>query len=118
MTHRRLLVVVLFLVIFSFDVARTTDIDFWWHLKTGELIAQTHAVPRTDPFSYTADGRPWVVHEWLWELAAFIVYGYGGYVALVLLSATIVTLAYAILCCLLRRLGANEIFRVRSRMCS
>ncbi len=109
MTHRRLLVVVVFLVIFSFDIARTTDIDFWWHLKTGELIAQTGVVPTTDPFSYTADGRPWVVHEWLWELAAYVVYGHGGYVTLVLLSATIVTLAYAILYRLLRRLGANEI---------
>jgi hypothetical protein len=109
MNHRRLLVVVVFLVIFSFDLARTTDIDFWWHLKVGQLIAQTGAVPRTDPFSYTAAGQPWTVHEWLWELIVFYVYGYGGYVTLVLLSATIVTITYAILYRLLRRLGANEI---------
>jgi hypothetical protein len=108
MTHRRLLVVVLFAVIFSFDLARSTDVDFWWHLRTGELIAQSGAVPRTDPFSYTAQGRPWVVHEWLWELAVYFVYRYGSYAAAVLISATIITLTYALLYRLLRQLGANE----------
>jgi hypothetical protein len=109
MTHRRLLVVVLFLVVFSFDLARPTDIDFWWHLKTGELIAHSGAVPRTDPFSYTAFGQPWVVHEWLWELITFFVYRQGGYALAVLLSAVLVTLTYVLLYRLLRQLGVNEI---------
>ena len=59
MTHRRLLIVVVFLVIFSFDLAHTTGIDFWWHLKTGELIVASGSIPRADPFSHTALGRPW-----------------------------------------------------------
>lgn len=109
MNHRRLLVVVLFLAIFSFDLARTTDIDFWWHLKTGELIAQTRTIPSTDPFSYTAAGQRWTVHEWLWEVLVFIAYGNGGYVTLVLISALLVTGTFAILYRLIRRLGANEI---------
>jgi hypothetical protein len=107
--HRRLLLVVLFAGIFSFDIARETDIDFWWHLRTGELIAQTGAVPSTDPFSYTAFGQPWVVHEWLWELGIYWLYRHGGYVLAVFISACLVTLTYVILYRLLRRLGANEI---------
>lgn len=109
MTHRQLVVVVLFGAIFSFDLARPTDIDFWWHLRTGELIAQTGSVPTTDPFSFTAQGRSWVAHEWLWELITYLTYRSGGYVAAVLASAVIVTLAYVLLYRLLRRLGANEI---------
>jgi hypothetical protein len=109
MSHRTLLVVVVFLSIFTYDLFRPTDIDFWWHLRTGQLIAESGAVPRTDPFSFTADGRPWVAHEWLWELGVFHLYRLGGYRAAVLLSAIIVTLAYAILYRLLRYLGANEI---------
>lgn len=107
--HRRLLLLVLFASIFSFDVARETDIDFWWHLRTGELIAQTGAVPTTDPFSYTAAGQRWVVHEWLWDVAVYWIVQHGGYVSAVLLSASLVTLTYVILYRLLRRLGANEI---------
>ncbi len=109
MSHRTLLVVVVFLSIFTYDLARPTDIDFWWHLRTGQLIAESGAVPRVDPFSFTAAGRPWVAHEWLWELGVFRLYRLGGYRAAVLLSAIIVTLAYAILYRLLRHLGANEI---------
>ena len=107
--QRRLLVVALFFVIFSFDAARPTDIDFWWHLKTGELIARTGAVPTSDPFSYTALGRPWVAHEWLWELGVYWLYQLGGYRLAVLASALVVTLTYALLYRLLRQLGANEI---------
>lgn len=108
LNHRRLLLIVTFMVIASFDLARETDIDFWWHLRTGELIAQSGAVPTADPFSYTAHGQPWVVHEWLWELVVYHLYQRGGYVLAVLLSAVMVTLTYAILYHLLRRLGANE----------
>jgi hypothetical protein len=109
MSHRTLVVIVIFLSIFTFDLAQPTDIDFWWHLRTGQLIAESHSVPRVDPFSFTAAGRPWVAHEWLWELGLFRLYGLGGYRAAVLLSALIVTLAYAVLYRLLRHLGANEL---------
>jgi hypothetical protein len=109
MSHRTLLVVVVFLSIFTYDLLPATDIDFWWHLRTGQLIAETGAVPRVDPFSFTAAGRPWVAHEWLWELGVFRLYQLGGYRAAVLLSALIVTLVYVVLYRLLRHLGANEI---------
>src|SRR5262245_60199773 len=109
MTHRRLVVIVVFAAIFSFDLAQSTDIDFWWHLRTGELIATMGTIPASDPFSYTAAGRPWVAHEWLWELMVFLIYQHAGWAVAVLLSATIVTLAYAVLYRLLRQLGANEI---------
>src|SRR5262249_6652580 len=109
MSHRTLLVVVVFVAIFTYDLARPTDIDFWWHLRTGQLIAESGAVPRVDPFSFTAAGRPWVAHEWLWELGAFHLYRLGGLRAVILLSAIILTLPYAILYRLLRHLGANAI---------
>jgi hypothetical protein len=109
MSHRTLLVVVVFLSIFAYDLAQPTDFDFWWHLRTGQLIAESGAVPRVDPFSFTAAGRPWVAHEWLWELGVFHLYRLGGYRAVVLLSALIVTLTYVVLYRLLRHLGANEI---------
>jgi len=109
MTHRHLLLIVVFAAIFSFDLARATDMDFWWHVRTGQLIAETGVVPTTDPFSYTATDRPWVVHEWLWDLGAFQLTSVGGYRLAVVVSATLVLLAYIILYRLLRRLGANEI---------
>src|SRR6476619_3328150 len=41
--------------------------DLYWQLKTGEVIAHTRSVPKTDLFSYTAFGDPWYAQEWLCE---------------------------------------------------
>ncbi|MCA8960000.1 MAG: hypothetical protein KDC38_05785 [Planctomycetes bacterium] len=38
--------------------------DLPLHLAIGEWIG-THGIPSVDPFSFLAEGRPWVPHEWL-----------------------------------------------------
>ncbi|RME47787.1 MAG: hypothetical protein D6791_04955, partial [Chloroflexi bacterium] len=35
-------------------------LDFWWHLKVGEIIFTTRQIPRVDLFSYTRAGEPFV----------------------------------------------------------
>lgn len=46
-----------------------SDYDYFWHLRTGTLILETGTIPTTDPFSFTADGRPWAVQGWLFDAA-------------------------------------------------
>src|SRR5215831_10539753 len=41
------------------------DSDTGWHVRNGETILSTAAVPRADRFSYTRDGSPWFAWEWL-----------------------------------------------------
>ncbi len=72
------------------------DTDFWWHLKTGQYIVQTHSLPAPDPFSYTtAMGAPAypgelqvrhfnLTHEWLAQALWFVLYLAGGFPLLVL----------------------------------
>src|SRR5438552_1474659 len=31
-------------------------LDFWWHLKAGEVIAETWSIPRVEMFSFTSAG--------------------------------------------------------------
>ncbi|MFN0058276.1 MAG: hypothetical protein ACKVX7_07440 [Planctomycetota bacterium] len=38
--------------------------DLPLHIATGDYVL-AHGIPTTDPFSFTAGGRPWVPHEWL-----------------------------------------------------
>jgi hypothetical protein len=45
-----------------------TDPDYFTHVRTGQLIVDTGAVPTTDPFSFTWAGMPWTLHEWLSEV--------------------------------------------------
>jgi hypothetical protein len=44
------------------------DTDYFWHFATGRLIVQTGSIPRTDPFSFTWFGQPWISDQWLSEL--------------------------------------------------
>jgi hypothetical protein len=41
------------------------DNSFLTHLATGRLIWDTHHIPRTDPYTFSAHGTPWVVQSWL-----------------------------------------------------
>jgi hypothetical protein len=45
------------LIFFLYNYAGFTihDPDFWWHLKTGELIIQQGGLLQTDPFAFTSD---------------------------------------------------------------
>src|SRR5215831_17897700 len=54
-------------------------LDFWWHLKIGQVIATTRSIPRVDLFSFTAGGKPFVVQNWLAELIFYGTYRVGGY---------------------------------------
>ena len=68
--------------------------DFWWHLRTGQLIFETHSVPHTDPFSFTAFGRPWIAHEWLSELIIYSLYRLVGFPGLLIAVSAVTTLAF------------------------
>jgi hypothetical protein len=72
--------------------------DTWWHIRAGEDILATHQLPRTDTYSWTAAGTPWIAYEWLGEVAigeAYRVAGLQGLRFLQLaLAATMLTLLY------------------------
>ncbi len=69
-----------------------TDPDVWWHLRTGELIAQTHAFVHADPYSFTRQGQPWVNHEWLSDLLVYGIYRAGGWGGLIVVFGAITSL--------------------------
>ena len=61
------------------------DGDVSWHIATGQWILSHGVIPKSDPFSFTWAGRPWVPIEWLAEVimaAAYRLGGYGGISAL------------------------------------
>lgn len=43
------------------------DNSFLWHLRAGDLI-RSSGIPRTDVFSFTASGEPWIAQSWLAEV--------------------------------------------------
>lgn len=52
----------------------TADPDLWGHIKFGGETWNLGGVAKTDSYSYTAFGQPWVNHEWLTEVIFFLIY--------------------------------------------
>ena len=94
LTTKHTFFAVLFLGLFAMTARNVIDPDVWWHLKTGEYIAQHKSVPHTDPFSYTRAGQPWVAHEWLTELGMYELQRTAGFPGLILIFAVILTAAF------------------------
>ncbi len=92
-----LLELVLLAGIFILNFFMSTDPDMWWHLAAGRFILDTGSVPQTDPFSYTAAGRHWVAHEWLAEVAMYLLYQAGGYLLPVVFFAALVATTFWVL---------------------
>jgi hypothetical protein len=69
-----LLVAAAYALMVPFDV----DGDLWWHIRTGDHILETRGWPRTDPFSFTAAGAPWMAAEWLGDILLALSARMGG----------------------------------------
>jgi hypothetical protein len=86
-----------------------TDPDYWWHVRTGQYIYETGALPRSDAYSYTRSGAPWVTHEWLTELLLYVVTRWGGYVAAAAFFGVITGLTWLIVYLTCRRQGMGQV---------
>src|SRR5437870_7774023 len=93
----------LFTAIFSLAAVPPLDPDLWWHLANGRLMLATGSIPHVDLYSFSAAGHPWVMHEWLADLAMYLLYRVGGLPWLVAAYAGVVTAAAICLYLLLRR---------------
>jgi hypothetical protein len=91
------------LFVAALQVHRVDDSDTWWHLASGRLIAMTHTVVHTDPFSFTAPGAPWINRQWLFDLVAYAVWWVGGSTALVLWAGVLFLAGFICLYALARR---------------
>lgn len=96
LSARQLFVLLLFLGLLAMTLRPVADPDFWWHLRTGQQIVETGAIPRTDPFSFTHAGRPWVAHEWLSEVIIYSLYQWGGLPLLIITFGLVVTAAFGL----------------------
>lgn len=70
------------------------DPDFYWHLKTGELIVTSGQLPQHDIFTFTSYGNPWVLSEWLSQVVFFLSYQLAQLQGIAVLTALIFTLCW------------------------
>ena len=72
--------------------------DLWWQLCGGrEVVVLGRWPPSVDLYSFTAEGRPWLNHEWLAEVIMFLVHGAWGVGGLHVAKVVMVACTYVLL---------------------
>jgi hypothetical protein len=58
------------------------DYDIWWHLACGRQMITEHVFLRSETFSHTLRGAPWINFEWLSQIGLYMLVKIGGLDAL------------------------------------
>ena len=103
---KRLIGAITFVLAFFVFSRPPVDADLWWHLRAGQTMWAEKVVLLRDSFSYTQLGAPWVNAFWFSEVCLYLLYRWGGTLAL----ATFVSVTGAITFQFIyRRLPGNHI---------
>lgn len=73
------------------------DTDFWWHLRTGDLIRQGAGFPVEDWYTFGAEGHEWINLHWLFEVLLSLGYEAWGVIGLNLAKCVITSAALLLL---------------------
>ena len=80
-------------------LASLSSVDLAYHLRAGDEILRTGAIPRIDTWTFTADGLPWLDQQWGSQVILAAVYRIGGWTGLALLRAGLVGAIFACTSC-------------------
>jgi hypothetical protein len=85
LTTERLALFVFFILLAGFVSGYNADV--FLHLAAGRYILDTDTLPHHDIFSFSAEGAPWNLHEWLYQVLLYLVYAAAGMLGLQMLTA-------------------------------
>ncbi len=83
------------LVFTALSVRLLGDAGIGWHIRTGQKILATHAIPRVDSFSSTMQGKEWFAWEWLYDVMVGWLERVAGLNGVVLFTAVIIAMVFA-----------------------
>ncbi len=74
------------------------DLDLWLHIGLGKYIVQHNFhVPSVDILSCTVAGKPWVNHEWLFQVIVYLIHSNWGVDGLITMQVWLVSLTLLLL---------------------
>lgn len=77
--------------------------DFWWHLRTGQLIWQRGEIPTHDWYTYTNPDSTWIDLHWTFQLAVAGLWELGGSTAIILAKSALGLLTFGMILLAARR---------------
>jgi hypothetical protein len=81
-------------VIFAYCPRGIQESDIWWHLRDSMTLLQQHVFLRTDTYSFTAAGSPWINFEWLSEVVYYLAFKFAGLQGIMLVYFVVLVLIY------------------------
>ena len=88
-------------------IANLSSVDLAYHLRAGGMILDGAGIPRTDMWTFTAFGEPWLDQQWGAQLILEAVYRLAGWTGLVVLRAVLVGTLFGLLLLACRLRGAD-----------
>jgi len=73
------------------------DLDLWLHLRMGYWICHHGFVPSYDVLSCTIAGKPWVNHEWLFQVLVYQIQHGFGFNGLISMQSLVVAVTFLVL---------------------
>ncbi len=93
----------------SASLFQIADLDFFWHLKTGDVILERQEFQRTEIYSFTAAGREYIDHEWLFQVVLSLLYSAFGPAGVIIFKSMIIALMYLLTTRHLLKEGASPL---------
>jgi hypothetical protein len=84
------------LIVLVSSFSKIADLDFWWHLKTGQMILQQKAFPHQDIYSFTVPGHEYIDHEWLFQVIQYCTYDLAGPAGITALKSFLLICIYCL----------------------
>lgn len=99
----------LFLLFFKFGGSTDLfgDSDTGWHIRVGERIIASRALPHADPFSFSKPGEPWIAWEWGADVLMGAAHGAAGLAGVAMLYGLAISAAVWMWFRLNRAAGGN-----------
>ena len=84
------------------------SVDLAYHLRAGEDILRTGAIPTTDTYTFTAAGERWLDQNWGTQVVLALVFRIAGWTGLAILRAALVGIVFGSVLAACRRLGVGD----------
>ena len=87
----------LFVLIFFAAQIEIKDLDLWLHIGTGRYIVENQSIPKVDVLSCAMADKPWINHEWFFQVIVYFLFEHFGADGLIQLQASVVILTFVLL---------------------
>ncbi len=94
LSKKRLTFLLILLILSLFLGFKTYDPDLGWHIAYGNYFWENHKLLTSDIFSWTLPGFGWFSISWPYDLLVSLVYPFGGFPALSLISLGVILLTF------------------------